>query len=72
VNFIHHREAADRHGEDFRKFLQAMFDSLFAVVRPFREQKRASDTARHAMIPAHYSRVDKMHASHRHESVSWA
>ena len=57
---IHHREPADGHGEDFRKFLESMLDPFFAVDQTLREEKRTPDTASDAVIPTSYRHVDKM------------
>ena len=63
---IHDREPADGHREDFRKFLEPIFDPVLAVVLPFPEQEGAPDTARDAVIPAGYGRIDQMGTSDRH------
>jgi hypothetical protein len=57
---------ADGNREDFREFFQATLDPFLAAVRPFREQECALETASDAVIPASFSRVDKMRASRRH------
>ena len=35
---VHHREPTDGHGEDFRKFLEPVFEPLPPVVVSFSEQ----------------------------------
>ena len=64
---IHDREAADGYGEDFRKFFESPIDPFFAVERTFREEKRASHTASHAVIPAGHGNIDEM----LREQSSW-
>jgi hypothetical protein len=49
---VHHRESTDGHGEDFRKFLEPIFEPFVTVVVAFSEQERLAYTARHAVIPA--------------------
>ena len=49
---VHHREAADRHGEDSRKFLRAGLDPILAATRAVAlpKQKRATHTASNAVF----------------------
>ena len=63
---IQHREAADRHREDFGKFSQAPIDPFFAVEVSFAQQEGAADAARQAVIPAGYRHIDQMSASYCH------
>ena len=37
---VHHREPTDGHGEDFRQFLEPVFEQLPSVVVSFSEQER--------------------------------
>ena len=48
------------------KFFESAIDPFFAVERTFREEKRASHTASHAVIPAGGGNVDEMRACDRH------
>ena len=59
---VHHRKAADRHGEDSRKFLQATLDPILAATRSLAlpKQERATHTACNAVIPAGHGRIDEM------------
>ena len=43
---IHHREPADGHGENLRKFCQALLDPFFAFVRPFGAGTRVGHSVR--------------------------
>jgi hypothetical protein len=49
---IQHGEAANRNGEDLRKFLEPAFDPGFAVLALVSEQERPADAACDAVIPA--------------------
>ena len=52
------------------KFFESAIDPFFAVERTFREEKRASHTASHAVIPAGHGNIDEMCACNRHGCVS--
>ena len=56
------------HSEDFRQFLEPMFDSAFPVVHPFHGQEDPPHAARHTVIPAGHGRIDQM----RSAQSSWA
>ena len=60
-------EAADRDGEDFRKFLQPKLDPFLTVDRAFAQQEGATDAAGDAVIPTGCGRVDEVGTSRCHE-----
>ncbi len=79
VVIAHHRERADRGCEDSGKFLQSIFDPLFAVVGLFAEQERAADAAtktENPCIPAipavKYRRVERDSSVSRNQSKAKA
>ncbi len=56
---VQNRKPRDGHREDFRKFLEPMFDPAFPVVHPFPEQEGPPHAARHAVIPAGHGRINQ-------------
>ena len=68
---VQHRKPADGDGENVCRFLQAMFDPLFAVVRSFPEQQIAAHAPRHAVIPTGHRGIDPVGASDGHRWIFW-
>jgi hypothetical protein len=63
---VHHREPTDGHGEDFRKFLEPVFEPLPPVVVSCSEQERLAYTARHAVVPPGHGQINQFRSSDRH------
>jgi hypothetical protein len=63
---VHHREPTDGHGEDFRKFLEPVFESLPPVVVSFSEQERLAYTARHAVVRPGHGQINQFRSSDCH------
>jgi len=68
---VQDRKPRDGHREDFRKFLEPMFDPAFPVVHPFPEQEGPPHAARHTVIPAGHGRINQMGTRNRHGRISW-
>ena len=68
---VQDRKPRDGHREDFRKFLEPMFDLAFPVVHPFPEQEGPPHAARHTVIPAGYGRINQMGTRNRRGRISW-
>jgi len=68
---VQDRKPCDGHREDFRKFLEPMFDPAFPVVHPFPEQEGPPHSARHTVIPAGHGRINPMGTRNRHGRISW-
>src|SRR5271157_6668589 len=68
---VQDRKPRDGHREDFRKFLEPMFDPAFTVEGPFPKQEGAAHTARHAVIPASHRSINQMRTRGRHGRISW-
>jgi hypothetical protein len=63
---VHHREPTDGHGEDFRKFLEPVFEPILPAVVSFPEQERLAYTARHAVVPPGHGQINQFRSSDRH------
>jgi hypothetical protein len=63
---VQDRKPRDGHREDFRKFLEPMFDPALAVVHPFPEQEGSSHAARNAVVPPSHGRINQMGTRNRH------
>ena len=68
---VQDRKPSDGHREDFRQFLEPMFDSAFRVVHPFPGQEDPPYAARHTVIPAGHGRINQMGTRNRHGPISW-
>jgi len=67
---VQDRKPRDGHREDFRKFLEPMFDPGFSVVHPLAEQEGPSHAARHTVVPASYGRINEMGTRNCHGWIS--
>ena len=57
---IQHRETADVHREDIRKFLEPILSHSIAVLIALAQQARTANTTRHAGVPASQGHTDQL------------
>jgi hypothetical protein len=60
---MHHLENAHGDREEFREFLDPIFDPVFASAVAFAKDKRATNTTGHAVVPASQREIDQSSAS---------